>query len=54
MHKQLLGVFSDFRIFFEQLLSQGHIALQPGIDLIDLPIQDEGINNAEEQLYPYP
>ncbi|WP_418833208.1 hypothetical protein [Ruminococcus sp.] len=21
---------------------------------IDLPIQDEGINNAEEQLYPYP
>ena len=54
MHKQLLGVFSDFRIFFEQLLPQGHIALQPGIDLIDLPIQDEGINNAEEQFYPYP
>ena len=54
MHKQLLGVFSDFRIFVEQLLSQGHIALQPGIYLIDLPIQDEGINNAEEQFYPYP
>lgn len=54
MYKELPGIFNNLRVFPEQFLSQSHIAFQPGIYLINFPVKDEGINNAEQQFYHYP
>ena len=54
MHKQLLGVFHHFGILLEQLFPQVDLAPQPGINPIDLPIENKGVNYAENQLNDNP
>ena len=54
VYKQLFGIPGYFRIFLEKQLSLLHFAFQPGVYLIDFPVQDNGIGNTQQKFQTNP
>ena len=54
MDKELFGIPGYFRIFLEKQLSLFHFAFQPRVYLVDFPVQDNGIDNAQQKFQANP
>ena len=54
MYKQLLRVFHHLRILLKQQLALTYFAFEPWVDLVNLPVEDEGVEDAEREFDEYP
>lgn len=45
--EQLAGVFHHFRIALEEGFPCFDVGFEPGVCLVDFPVEDEGVDNSE-------
>ena len=54
MHEELLGVLHHLGVFLEKLAAEADFAAEPWVGLVDLPVEDERVDDAESELDGHP
>jgi hypothetical protein len=54
MKKHLFGLLHHLGVLFEDLAAELDVGAEPGVRLVDLPVEDEGVDDAKGELYQYP